>query len=387
MPENLQITLTASASVGIIGAILAWGFALYVAVVAQRSSSSWFLIALLIVDGFAVVTSGGMPVLYARWLPIEPSVTLAITGAVHQASDWALVAIYLPFIGITLPSGLVAPLKGEKVRWTVLAVGAVIAASMLVLPREVRAPLSRPFYFVVSLSLTWGFAAAIHAWISASSEVQRAQSKAFALAFGVRDVLWAATFAANAMTYFGLVTPANPIVWGVVWGLVYKSAIIFYIPLVAYGALRTQLFDIDLRIKRTLSGSIVASAYVAAFFLVSELATVYLSRWLGSLLGLVCSSALVFFLDPIQRAAQRLADAAMPNTRATPQYEAYRKLQVYEAALRAALQEEGISDRERRMLDSLVQSLGIDEHAARQLEADLRESLSRSSAILSNEPA
>jgi hypothetical protein len=33
------------------------------------------------------------------------------------------------------------------------------------------------------------------------------------------------------------------------------------------------------------------------------------------------------------------------------------------------------------------QSLGIDEDAARQLEADLCESLSRSSAILSNEPA
>ena len=376
--------MTAFASIGLAGAILAWGFALYVAVVAQRSTSSWFLIALLIVDGFAVATSGSTPVLYVRWLQTEPSAILAVTGPIHQASDWALVAIYLPFIGITLSSGLVAPLKSEKIRWVILSVGAIVAASMLVLPLEVRAPLVRPFYLVVSLALTWGFAAAIHAWITAGSEVQRAQSKAFALAFGVRDVLWAGVFASNAMTYFGLITP--PAYWNVLSGLIYKGAVIFYIPLVAYGVLRTQLFDLDLRVKKTLRGSIIASAYVAAFFLVSELATVYLSRWLGNLVGLLCASALVFFLDPIQRAAQRLADAAMPNTQATPQYEAYRKLQVYEAALRAALEEGGISGRERRMLDSLVQSLGIDARAARQLEADLRESLSRSTA-LSDVPA
>ena len=60
----------------------------------------------------------------------------------------------------------------------------------------------------------------------------------------------------------------------------------------------------------------------------------------------------------------------MPHTQATPEYETYRKLQVYEAALQAALEQGGISDRERRMLDSLIGSLGIDAQAAEQLERD-----------------
>ncbi len=78
----------------------------------------------------------------------------------------------------------------------------------------------------------------------------------------------------------------------------------------------------------------------------------------------------MFFLDPLQRAAERLSDAAMPNTVDTPQYQAYRKLQVYDSALKAALDDGVIGERERLMLDSMITSLGIDAEAARQLERD-----------------
>ena len=155
----------------------------------------------------------------------------------------------------------------------------------------------------------------------------------------------------------------------------FEVAVIIYVPLVAYGMLRVQLFDIDLRIKRNLRRSTVAAAFVAAFFLVSELANIFLSDQLGKILGLVGTAALMFFLDPIQRAAGRFSDAAMPRTQATPEYETYRKLQVYESAVQAALEEGGISDRQRRVLDSLIGSLGIDSQVAQQLENDARTSL------------
>ncbi len=88
------------------------------------------------------------------------------------------------------------------------------------------------------------------------------------------------------------------------------------------------------------------------------------------MLGLICTATLIFFLEPIERAAQRFSDAVMPNTRATPEYESYRKLQVYEAALQSALEQGGISDRERHMLNSPIQLLGIDTRAAAAPEQD-----------------
>ena len=88
------------------------------------------------------------------------------------------------------------------------------------------------------------------------------------------------------------------------------------------------------------------------------------------MLGVLGTGALIFFLDPIQRAAERLSDAAMPNTQDTPEYGTFRKLQVYETAVHAALEDGHISDRQRRVLDSMIQSMGIDTSIARQLEAD-----------------
>lgn len=93
----------------------------------------------------------------------------------------------------------------------------------------------------------------------------------------------------------------------------YVSAVIIYEPLVAYDMLRTQRFYIDLRIKRTLKRTIVVALFVAVFFLISGLAELILSAALGNLFGLLCTSALVFFLDPIQKAARRLEDDTLAN--------------------------------------------------------------------------
>jgi hypothetical protein len=154
----------------------------------------------------------------------------------------------------------------------------------------------------------------------------------------------------------------------------YTLAVVVYVPLVAYGMLRTQLFDIDLRVKRTLKRSTVLAAFVAFFFLVSGLAEIYLSNMLGSILGLMLTSALVFFLDPLQRAAQSLADKAMPGTVNTPEYKSFRKLQVYEATVHAMVHASvvggGIPNPQRATLDALIASLEINPEAAAQIERD-----------------
>lgn len=55
-----------------------------------------------------------------------------------------------------------------------------------------------------------------------------------------------------------------------------------------------------------------------------------------------------------------------------PEYESYRKLQVYETAVQAALEDGHISDRQRRVLDSMIGSISIDAKITDQLENDAR---------------
>jgi len=143
------------------------------------------------------------------------------------------------------------------------------------------------------------------------------------------------------------------------------------VPLIAYGILRTQLFDIDLRIRWTIKQSTLAGVIVAIIYVVSEGADRLLSSELGNVAGLLAAAVVMFFLAPLQRFAEGVASAAMPNTRNTPEYTAFRKLQVYEAALAEALPG-GVSDKERAMLDRLRETLGVSAIDAETLEADLR---------------
>jgi len=359
---------------GIPAAIVAWGFALYVFVVAPPTRGARFLIAMLLVDGLAVITSYNNllyvnPLLASLGLPLVP-------GELHQVSDWAVIAVYLPFVGMTLSSPLANPLKHPIVSRVTLFGGLGIAVLILFLPDDVRQKLNVPFYIVICIGLTWGFAAALHTWFTASSVAERERARAFTLAFGMRDVIWTLTFAYYSAMFYGLIgqgleeVPNKYNTYPILLPLSYELAVIVYVPLVAYGVLRVQLFDIDLRIKRTLRRGTVAAAFVATFFIVSEFASDYLSSRFGTVLGILGTAALLFFLDPIQRAAERLSNAAMPNTVDTPEYESFRKLQVYDSALRAALEDGHISARQRRVLDSMIKSMGIDQNVAQRMEDD-----------------
>lgn len=360
---------------GIPAALLAWGFALYVFVVAPRTRGARFLIAMLVADGFAVITG------YSNLDYVNPFLeSLGIPGLPgywHQVSDWIIVAVYLPFLGMTLNSPLVRPLKHPLTSSVILYGGLLIAVLLPFLPEEIRRKFGTPFYVVICITLTWGFVAALHSWLIARHQAERARAKAFTIAFGVRDVLWSASFTYLLWAYYGWanqdwqnVTDERGIYLAL--ALCYQAAVIIYVPLVAYGVLRTQLFDVDLRIKRGLKRGTVAAAFVATFFVISELAGNYLSAQFGTVLGVLGTGTLVFFMDPIQRAAERVSNAAMPNTVATPEYEAFRKLQVYDSALHAAFEDGHISERQRRVLDSMIDAMGIDRETARRMEADLQ---------------
>lgn len=142
-------------------------------------------------------------------------------------------------------------------------------------------------------------------------------------------------------------------------------------PLIAYGILRTQLFDIDLRIRWTIKQTTVAAALLTVVFLVSEGASAFLSAELGNVAGLLAAAVVMFFLAPLHRFAERVASTAMPNTENTPEYATFRKMQVYETAVTEARHGGGISAKERALLNRLRESFGISECDAAAIEREL----------------
>ena len=86
---------------------------------------------------------------------------------------------------------------------------------------------------------------------------------------------------------------------------------IYDVVLVAYAILRLQYLDLDVKVRWGISKGTVAGIVVAVVFIVSEGAQSLFGeeeRWLGLALG----GLVVFAIAPIQRAADRLAEKAVP---------------------------------------------------------------------------
>jgi hypothetical protein len=214
--------------------------------------------------------------------------------------------------------------------------------------------------------------ASINAWYLATG-TNRTRAGVFALAFGVRDVCWGFVYAASIWwVWTGAYWTGAETDLDVPVKAAYAFGTLFAIPLIAYGILRAHLFDIDLRIRWTVKQSTLATTVVTLIFLLSEGADRLLSSELGNWAGLLAAAIVVFFLAPLQRFAERVASVAMPNTENTPEYAAFRKMQVYEEAVSEARFEDGISERERALLVRLRDSLGISESDADAIEGELQ---------------
>jgi hypothetical protein len=228
-----------------------------------------------------------------------------------------------------------------------------------------------PLYLLLCALFGFALFASIQAWRTATGTA-RSRARSFAIAFGVRDVFWFIVYGwAILLIHQGTYSVVEVDVTSTAYTL-YALGTLLAVPLIAYGILRTQLFDIDLRIQWTIKQSTLAAIFVAFIYLVSEGADRFLSEELGSWPGLLASALIVFFLAPLQKFAERVASIAMPNTENTPEYTAFRKLQVYESSLADALTG-GISDKERVLLDTLRDTLGISPADATTLERELLE--------------
>jgi hypothetical protein len=350
------------------------------------------LALLLVVEAAALASSSSIDLLLAavddfyRRHPAVPFAELMV----HALADCGMLVLYPPFLAAALQTRLTRPFADKRLR-----IGMTVAAGVLYVAVTwpfvaARLQAGAPDYRLVAvpaallyLSLVavfvFAFVASLQAWRGASG-VARKRARMFAIAFGLRDACWGLTY---AMMVRDLWNRDYASVFEVVpdWFVVYTLGTFCAVPLIAYGILRTQMFDIDLRIRWTIKQSTLAALVVAIVYFVSEGASRLLSSELGTRAGLLAAAAVVFFLAPLQRFAERVAGSVMPTTHNTPEYAMFRKLQVYEAAVAEAMPG-GMSEKERALLRRLQQSLGISTADAAAIEDDL----GRQSSIGSGPP-
>jgi hypothetical protein len=207
---------------------------------------------------------------------------------------------------------------------------------------------------VSALILGYGLIAAIDFWRRASTPLTRRQGATYAVAFVLRDTLYAGVAIAAAL---GL--DFSTLVGGIAALVVLPLAEILLAVMLAYGILSTQLFGIDLHIKWTLRRGSVAATIVAAFFVVSEVAQEVFSSHIGPLLGILAAGCLVFAIAPLQRFYDKVADAAMPGVDDSPEYREARRREIYKNAVMSAMQDGVVTEAERDVLASLASDLGL----------------------------
>ena len=359
-------------------ALIAFVMCVALAVVLRRvgmpGSVARMLSLLLVVEGVTLISTGFIDLFltpatqeaswYPGWLKAEE--------IVHTFGDCAMLALYPPFLAAALQTKLTRPFANKRIQLTIAGAATVLFFMVFWTPLTIGATL---LYVMLTLVFVYALVASIHAWYTATG-ITRDRARAFTFAFGFRDICWGIVYGAAIWLirlgeYEVVDAEASSSFYNYVY-LIYAFGTLFAVPLVAYGILRTHLFDIDLRVRWTIKQSTLAAAFVAIMFLISEGADRLLSAELGNFAGLLAAALVVFFLAPLQRFAERVASVAMPNTENTPEYAAYRKMQVYESALADALLEGGISEKERSLLNTLRETLGISATDAASLENDLQ---------------
>jgi len=346
-----------------------WALALLLYRVSTPGSVGRKLSLLLVVEGVTLISTGYIDLFLTvetrahHWYPQF----YRVEEVIHTLGDCAMLALYPPFLAVALQTKLVRPFAQKRIRIAVALASGALFFVVIFGSIKVGGTL---LYLLLSSLFIFAFVASVQAWRIATGSA-RSRAGIFALAFGIRDVCWCVVYAAAIwLIWSGTYQLVDSDASGLPY-IVYALGTLLAVPLIAYGILRTQMFDIDLRIRWTIKQSTLAAAVLAIVFLISEAASELLSSEFGTVGGLLGAAIVVFFLAPLQRFAERVAGMAMPNTQNTPEYAAYRKMQVYESAVSEALLEGGISDKERTLLNHLRDSLGITPVDAETLEHEL----------------
>lgn len=345
---------------GLAAGLVAWTLAAVVLFTAPGLSRNRRLAFILFLEGTTAFFGGGLVIFR------DDAATVHAAQAVGFLAFGVMILAY-PYFLLTLPSPLIRPLRRPWVEWGLVA--AMVAFAVWFLVRTdlfisgvgptpfarlvgVGGPLLGPVLILPSLPVFFfGVLVAVTMWLSApKGSGARRQGVIYAAAFAIRDAAWGAflltAFLGPSYTFgqFG------PQVFNLVLIVVYGT--------LAYGILRYQLFDIDLRLKAGLGRSLVIAVVAGTFFVASEAAEAWLDID-GWLLGLVAAGVIALAAVPLHRLAMRAVDRLLPGIQRTPEYQRRRKEEVYGAAFHELGRDGRLSEQDRARLLDLRRRLGL----------------------------
>lgn len=357
---------------GLVGAPFALSAAIVVFRTAPHRSINRRLSTVLALEG--IWMSSG------TFFLVESQTVFMWIAAVGVGALMALPYQYLAFLGAAIDLPLVRPFRSRRALRMLMTLSLVAWSTFVLFPHVFIGELYSPpwatwnFLFtpwgtgvviIHGASSLFGLVVAVTAFRRARpGSVARDHARWFALAFGVRDIVTAALY------LFYPVLRRIPTVGDFAYNELGAFANIVYVALLAYGVLRVQLFDLELKIKFAIRNSTVAAVIAGAFFVGSELLESFIPVE-GTLLGLLAAGVIVALLRPVHRFAERLASGLMPGVEDSPEYLDVRKREVYVAALEGALEHGEITERERSILRRLADNLEISGELAASLEREV----------------
>ena len=298
---------------------------------------------------------------------------------------WCITAAYAVFIGVAIPSPLARPLRSTTARVLLLVGLAVLAIAAFANPAlfaNSRTPITGSWgplghqtaTSVNGILLVWALVGSLDALRrSPRGSAARRRARAYALAFGIQDAGVLLVFVLRQIGSVSIAVGASLFIFVLLgWMLIARAMI------------RDHLFDADLRIKSGLARGALAAIFLAAFFVAAAVAEQYLQQY-GVVIGGVAVGILLFALRPLEHAAQRIANVAMPRVQDTEEYRMVRKGEVYRAALESAIEDGDVTDKERGMLATLQDQLGISANEALRIEREARGLRNQPSAASSAE--
>jgi hypothetical protein len=280
-----------------------------------------------------------------------------------------------------LDTPLTRPLKRKGVMVALSAYFLIPSAlaAMYALPNTLRGVIPPDDLFVsivggvsflnMLVSSLLAFVVAFMAYRRSSAGPSRDRAAAYAAAFGTRDAVYVIAVLANVSTEAIPGATLETVVRFI--AILFAIGTMVYVPMLAYGILKSRLFDIDLRIKVGISRGTVAAIGILAILSAGKIVEGYLSRELGWVAGGVAAGTVLFMIPRLNKLGDRVANKALPKVQDTPAYLAFKKLEVYRAAYEAALETGGLTEKDRASLARLREKLGLAQADTDALEAEL----------------
>jgi hypothetical protein len=348
----------------ILAAILAFAFGVIVLRAGEGARVNRRLAILLFADGLFALGSAAS--------------TLIEVDAASAARVWIGAPVLLDALAqlafiATLDTPLARPLRGRS-GWFVtgslgvVALGFTLAGAVRGSSLMSFGNIEGPCWILLALVSVIALVISLDAYRRTErGSVAHRRSGAAATAFVARDVVAAFTVGAWATGDINHID-ALKVLAEASGGF----SIILFVALLTYGIMRTQLFDIDLKIRWGIQKGTIVGVVVAAAFVGEKIAENYLSRAYGWIIGSVVAGLLVFAAPRLNKLGDKVAQTALPKVEMTPSYLHFKKLEVYKAAVESALEDDQVIDpKERQMLDRLRAKLALTEADAMAIETEL----------------